>query len=38
MNVHFPGESSPEAFWVIMAAMLVILVGMVAFFRQRGWL
>jgi magnesium transporter len=38
MNVHFPGERSPEAFWVIMAAMLVILVGMVAFFRQRGWL
>ena len=38
MNVHFPGESSPEAFWVIMAAMLVILVGMVAFFRRRGWL
>ena len=38
MNVHFPGEGSPIAFWSIMVAMLVILVGMVAFFRRRGWL
>ena len=38
MNVHFPGESSPEAFWIILGVMAVILVGMVAFFRRRGWL
>jgi magnesium transporter len=38
MNVHFPGESSPEAFWLIMVAMLIILFGMIAFFRRRGWL
>ncbi|HEY6608337.1 MAG TPA: magnesium transporter CorA family protein [Candidatus Limnocylindria bacterium] len=38
MNVHFPGEGSPVAFWLILAGMLVILVGMVAFFRRRGWL
>ena len=38
MNVIFPGESSPQAFWVIMGAMVVILVGMIAFFRRRGWL
>ncbi|MGI8658492.1 MAG: magnesium transporter CorA family protein [Candidatus Limnocylindria bacterium] len=38
MNVHFPGEGSPIAFWTIMAAMFAILLGMVAFFRRRGWL
>jgi CorA-like Mg2+ transporter protein len=38
MNVIFPGESSPQAFWVILVAMLLILVGMIAFFRRRGWL
>ncbi len=38
MNVLFPGEGSPEAFWVIMFAMALLLVGMMAFFRHRGWL
>jgi magnesium transporter len=38
MNVEFPGESGPEAFWIILGAMAVILVGMVIFFRRRGWL
>jgi magnesium transporter len=38
MNVAFPGESSPEAFWIILGSMAIILVGMVAFFRRRGWL
>ena len=38
MNVMFPGESSAEAFWVILVGMIVVLVGMVAFFRTRGWL
>jgi len=38
MNVLYPGEGSSEAFWVILAAMLVTLVGMVAFFRFKRWL
>ena len=38
MNVVFPGEGSSAAFWVIVLAMAIILVGMVAFFRNRGWL
>ncbi len=38
MNVHFPGEGSPVAFWLILAAMLLVLTGMIAFFRSRGWL
>jgi magnesium transporter len=38
MNVVFPGESSPQAFWIILVAMALILVGMIAFFRRRGWL
>ena len=38
MNVLYPGEGSSEAFWVILVAMLVTLVGMVAFFRFKRWL
>ena len=38
MNVDFPGEASPVAFWIILGSMAVILVVMVAFFRRRGWL
>ena len=38
MNVAFPGEASPEAFWVILGSMALILVVMVVFFRRRGWL
>jgi magnesium transporter len=38
MNVLFPGEGTPEAFWLILGGMIVILIGMVAFFRSRGWL
>ncbi|HEX2221601.1 MAG TPA: magnesium transporter CorA family protein, partial [Candidatus Limnocylindria bacterium] len=38
MNVLFPGEGSAAAFWWILAAMVGLLVGMVAFFRLRGWL
>jgi magnesium transporter len=38
MNVEFPGESTDEAFWAIFATMIVVLVGMVAYFRTRGWL
>src|SRR3954452_8408365 len=38
MNVRVPGEGSIHAFWAILGLMLVVLVGMVAFFRRRGWL
>jgi magnesium transporter len=38
MNVVFPFEPSVEAFWAILGGMVVALVGMVAYFRSRGWL
>jgi magnesium transporter len=38
MNVGVPGEGDPEDFFVVIGAMLVLLVGIVAFFRRRGWL
>ena len=38
MNVGVPGEGSRAAFWVIMAGLLVLLVGLVTYFRRRGWL
>ena len=38
MNVVFPGEGTGQAFWLIMFAMSVVLVGMVLLFRRRGWL
>src|SRR5919197_1807906 len=38
MNVHVPGEGSIHAFWAILGFMVVVLVGMVLYFRRRGWL
>jgi magnesium transporter len=38
MNVHFPGFSSTTAFWSIVAAMILIVVGLVGFFRYKRWL
>jgi magnesium transporter len=38
MNVGVPGEQATTAFWVIVAAMVVLLGGMVIYFRRRGWL
>ncbi len=43
MNVGLPGggdpaSSSTHVFWIIVAVMVVGLLGMVAFFRRRGWL
>jgi magnesium transporter len=38
MNVGVPGEQSETAFWAIMGFMAVLLGGMVAYFRRRGWL
>jgi magnesium transporter len=38
MNVRVPGEQNLTAFWILVGAMFAILVGMVAYFRRRGWL
>src|SRR5207248_3810045 len=43
MNVGLPGGGDPVSsahtiFWIIIAAIVGLLVGMVAFFRRRGWL
>jgi magnesium transporter len=38
MNVGVPGERSTTAFWIVVGAMFAMLVGMVAYFRRRGWL
>ena len=29
---------SDTVFWIIIAAMVVMLAGLMAFFRRRGWL
>jgi magnesium transporter len=38
MNTGVPGQGSIHAFWVIMAVMVAVLVGVALFFRKRGWL
>jgi magnesium transporter len=38
MNVKVPGEGNLTDFYVIAGVMVVLLIGMVAFFRKRGWL
>jgi magnesium transporter len=43
MNVGLPGggdpvEASHTVFWIVIAAMVVMLAGMLAYFRKRGWL
>ena len=38
MNVRVPGEQSLTAFWIIIAVMVVLLAGMLGYFRRRGWL
>jgi magnesium transporter len=38
MNVGVPGEGDTEDFWAIVAGMVILLVGMLGYFRHRGWL
>ena len=38
MNVKVPGEGAITAFWLILASMVGLLAGMLAYFRRRGWL
>lgn len=38
MNVGVPGEGEVATFWGVMGGMIVLLVGMIGYFRRRGWL
>src|ERR687898_131103 len=38
MNVGVPGEGDDAPFWIIVGSMVALLVGMVTYFRRRGWL
>jgi magnesium transporter len=38
MNVHFPGEGTHEAFWIVIGLMAAALIGMLGFFRLKRWL
>jgi LPXTG-motif cell wall-anchored protein len=38
MNVEFPGFETTEAWWAIVGAMFVVLVGLLGFFRYKRWL
>jgi magnesium transporter len=38
MNVGVPGQGSIHAFWITIAVMVGVLVGMIWWFRDRGWL
>ena len=38
MNVGVPGEGNSADFFIVVGAMLALLIGMVAYFRRRGWL
>jgi magnesium transporter len=37
MNVVFPGAGGHTAYWVILAALIVTLGGMIGFFRWKRW-
>jgi magnesium transporter len=38
MNVGVPGEGSMGAFWAVIGVMFALLLGMLGYFRRRGWL
>jgi magnesium transporter len=38
MNVGVPSEGDMTGFYVITASMVVMLIGLLAFFKRRGWL
>jgi magnesium transporter len=38
MNVKVPGQGQIEAFWIIVGSMIVMLVGMLGYFRYRKFL
>jgi magnesium transporter len=38
MNTDLPGEGSIEAFWAVIGVMVLMLSGMIGYFKHRGWL
>jgi Mg2+ and Co2+ transporter CorA len=38
MNVHFPGFDSGGGFIATVVAMVIIVIGMLGFFRWKKWL
>jgi magnesium transporter len=38
MNTSVPGGGTIHGFWVVLVVMVAVLVGMVTWFRKRGWL
>jgi magnesium transporter len=38
MNVGVPGGGDESSFYAIVGVMVVVMLGMIAFFRRRGWL
>jgi magnesium transporter len=38
MNVGVPWEGETDGFWIVLGWMVLLLAGMVAYFRRRGWL
>ena len=38
MNVGVPGENDLTGFWIVVGSMVAVLLGMVFYFRRRGWL
>jgi len=38
MNVNFPGFGSAAAFWAILGSFVILIGGMVGFFRYKRWL
>jgi magnesium transporter len=38
MNVLFPGEGTAEAFWMIIASLVVVMLALLGFFRLKRWL
>src|SRR5215203_1195574 len=38
MNVRLPFHGTVVAFWAIIGGMVLVLVGMIGYFRRRGWL
>jgi magnesium transporter len=38
MNTWVPGQGNEEGFFVVLAVMAIILIGLVAYFRRRRWL
>jgi magnesium transporter len=38
MNVRVPGQGDTTGFWILIGVMAALLLGLLAFFRRRGWL